>query len=101
MVRRMTRRALVCRPARRPVEAAEGTMPTGRGKDCGPTADPSGRVVNTPAFLTMRVPRFPFTAPVMVESEVKAHSHGARNVCLGAETHRSARPDAPGGRRTR
>jgi len=33
--------------------------------------DPSGRVVNTPAFLTMRVPRFPFTAPVMVESEVK------------------------------
>jgi len=34
--------------------------------------DPSGRVVNTPAFLTMRVPRFPLTAPVMVESEVRS-----------------------------
>ena len=36
--------------------------------------EPSGRVVKTPAFLTMRVPRFPFTAPVMVESEVKVNT---------------------------
>ena len=36
--------------------------------------EPSGRVVKTPAFLTTRVPRFPFTAPVMVESDVKVNT---------------------------
>ena len=36
--------------------------------------EPSGRVVKTPAFLTTRVPRFPLTAPVMVESDVKVNT---------------------------
>ena len=33
--------------------------------------DPSDELVKTPAFLMMRVPRCPLTAPVMVESDVK------------------------------
>ena len=45
--------------------------------------DPSGRVVNTPAFLTMRVPRFPLTAPVMVESDVKVNTEVAGVSAVG------------------
>ena len=41
---------------------------------CRSTMDPSGVVVNTPAFLMIRAPCLPLTAPVMVESDVNANT---------------------------